>query len=60
MRTTCPVVPPVCSAAKINPAKNEELVEAKKSQKETIAILFYLWQKSYCFLGHKQQATVDR
>ena len=25
-----------------------------------IAILFYLWQKSYCFLGHKQQATVNR
>ena len=22
-----------------------------------IAILFYLWQKSYCFLGNKQQAT---
>ena len=25
-----------------------------------IAILFYLWQKSYCFLGNKQQATVNR
>ena len=25
-----------------------------------IAILFYLWQKSYCFLGHKQQATVKK
>jgi len=25
-----------------------------------IAILFYSWQKSYCFLGNKQQATFDR
>ena len=25
-----------------------------------IAILFYLWQKSYCFLGQKQQVTVNR
>ena len=25
-----------------------------------IAILFYLWQKSYCFLGNRQQATGNR
>ena len=30
------------------------------SVKLTIAILFYLWQKSYCFLGNKQQATGNR
>ena len=27
---------------------------------DNIAILFYVWQKSYCFLGNKQQATVNR
>ena len=27
---------------------------------DNIAILFYVWQKSYCFLGNKQQATANR
>ena len=35
-------------------AKYHNLNVVKNSNEDNVVILFYLWQKSYCFLGNKQ------